>query len=503
MAYKVLYRKYRPSTFSEIVGQEVIVKTLQNSIINDKISHAYLFTGPRGTGKTSTAKVLAKVLNCQNIKNGEACGKCDSCKNFNSSPDILEIDAASNNGVEEIRELRNNISLAPSVSKYKVYIIDEVHMLSSGAFNALLKTLEEPPEHAIFILATTEVYKVPITILSRCQRFDFKKITEEDMSSHLKEICKKEKIDCNDDVIKEIYNLSDGCMRDALSILDQNSKLDGKVTIDELENNYEIVTRKSIDELLDSIKTANVKKTVEIIDTYANNGMNSQKLIKGIIRYLNQIAVDCKLHKINNYDFNKIKKIIMKLNDCYIDARINDNVFDIIKLSFLEEMDEISVSSSEEKVLPKENEEKPKDKSLIDIRINNCFSSANKESLTKIKEIWDEAKKQRINNINLSDYSPIAASDANIIFTSEDESLANLMNVNATSVEKVVKKLGFPAKVVGISSKKWDELKKEFILNKQKGIKYEYIEEPKKTDKGNKIKEEVNQIFESEIVEIS
>ena len=503
MAYKVLYRKYRPNTFSEIVGQEAIVKTLQSSITNDKISHAYLFTGPRGTGKTSTAKVLAKVLNCENPKNGEACGKCDSCKAFNSSPDILEIDAASNNGVEEIRELRNNISLAPSISKYKVYIIDEVHMLSSGAFNALLKTLEEPPEHAIFILATTEVYKVPITILSRCQRFDFKKITEEDMTKHLKDVCKKEKINCNDDVIKEIYNLSDGCMRDALSILDQNSKLDGNVTIEELENNYEIVTRKSIDELLESIKTANVKKTVEIIDTYANNGMNAQKLIKGIIRYLNQIAVDCKLHKINNYDFNKIKRIIMKLNECYLDARINDNVYDIIKLSFLEEMDEISVQPEPEKTIPKEPTVIQKKENIVDIRINNCFCEADKESLKKLKEIWDDAKKQKVNNINLGDYTPIAASSTYAIFTTEDESLASLMNVNATAVEKIVKKLDFPAKVVGISSKRWDEEKKKYILSKQKGIKYEYIEEPSKKEKGNKIKEEVNEIFESEIVEIS
>ncbi len=195
--YQALYRKYRPKDFDEMIGQDVIVKTLKNSIEKNKISHAYLFTGPRGTGKTSAAKIFAKTINCKNLINNMPCENCDCCKQFNSQQniDIIEIDAASNNGVDEIRELKNKVNLVPSISKYKVYIIDEVHMLSTSAFNALLKTLEEPPSHVIFILATTDPHKVLPTILSRCQRFDFKKVSENKIYERLSYILEKEKIE--------------------------------------------------------------------------------------------------------------------------------------------------------------------------------------------------------------------------------------------------------------------------------------------------------------------
>ena len=221
--YQALYRKYRPKKLSEVVGQDVTVKILSNSILNNKISHAYLFCGPRGTGKTSIAKIFAKMVNCQNLKGLEPCDECDSCKEFNNknNVDILEIDAASNNGVDEIRELKNKINLVPSIGKYKVYIIDEVHMLTIGAFNALLKTLEEPPSHALFILATTEPHKIPITILSRCQRLDFKKIPVESIVKRLKFICEEEKIKITDEALNQIAHLCDGGLRDSISMLDK------------------------------------------------------------------------------------------------------------------------------------------------------------------------------------------------------------------------------------------------------------------------------------------
>ena len=223
MAYVALYRKYRPTTFEEVVGQEHIEKTLKNQIKNNRIGHAYLFSGGRGSGKTSTAKILARAVNCLNPKDGNPCNECENCKKALSGNliDILEMDAASNNGVDNIRDIREEVEFIPTSAKYKVYIIDEVHMLSIGAFNALLKTLEEPPEHVIFILATTEPHKIPNTILSRCQRFDFKRISVDNIIKRLKYICDSSNIQIEENAIRLIANLADGAMRDAISILDR------------------------------------------------------------------------------------------------------------------------------------------------------------------------------------------------------------------------------------------------------------------------------------------
>ena len=220
MSYLALYRKYRPVDFNNVYGQEEVVTVLKNAIVTGKISHAYLFCGPRGTGKTTIAKIVARLVNCDNLINGNPCGKCYNCLNYLNSNDIVEIDAASNNGVDEIRELRDKVNLVPSNAKYKVYIIDEVHMLTMQAFNALLKTLEEPPSHVIFILATTEPHKIPLTISSRCQKFRFSKISDDKIVDRLKDICYCENISTDDDTLYEIARLSDGGMRDAINILD-------------------------------------------------------------------------------------------------------------------------------------------------------------------------------------------------------------------------------------------------------------------------------------------
>ena len=266
MDYKVFYRKYRPQNFDELVGQDHIKDLLLKSIVNNKLSHAYLFTGPRGTGKTSTAKLFAKTINCENCLNGIPCNKCPACVSYNETVDILEIDAASNNGVDEIRELRENVKILPTFSKYKVYIIDEVHMLSSSAWNAFLKTLEEPPHHVIFILATTEIQKVPITVLSRCQRFDFQKLSAEVIASHIDKIAKNEKIKITSEAINEIATLADGSLRDGLSILDQLSKLDLKIDVDTITSAYGILSTNDVENLLKAVSTGDVATYVKNID---------------------------------------------------------------------------------------------------------------------------------------------------------------------------------------------------------------------------------------------
>ena len=279
--YQALYRKYRPKNFDEVVGQDVIVKTLKNSIENNRISHAYMFTGPRGTGKTSTAKIFAKMINCKQLVNGIPCGNCECClqSDNNQNVDIIEIDAASNNGVDEIRELKNKVSLVPSISKYKVYIIDEVHMLSTSAFNALLKTLEEPPAHVIFILATTDPHKVLPTILSRCQRFDFKKVSDLCIKKRLDEISKLEDISIDDDALIEIARLANGGMRDALSIYDQVIAFsDGKISSDDVHEVNGTITQENLKLFVEKIKNNNLKEIFSYIDDFEVKGKNFLKL---------------------------------------------------------------------------------------------------------------------------------------------------------------------------------------------------------------------------------
>ena len=254
MNYKVLYRKYRPTNFEEVVGQRNSIELLKDGVERKKISHAYIFSGPRGTGKTITAKIFAKAINCLCSEGAKPCNKCENCLNFAQSSDIYEIDAASNNGVDQIREIIDNIKLSPISSNYKVYIIDEVHMLSTSAFNALLLTLEEPPGHVVFILATTDIEDVPITVLSRCQRLDFKKISNKDIKETLSLIAKKEKIIIDEAAINEIAEFADGGLRDALSILDQLSKTTEKITQDIVLESIGLISTKSILELIESIE---------------------------------------------------------------------------------------------------------------------------------------------------------------------------------------------------------------------------------------------------------
>ena len=291
--YQALYRKYRPRNFSEVVGQKNIVKTLKNQITDNHISHAYLFTGSRGTGKTSCAKIFAKAVNCLNSQAGDPCNECEICKGINDESifDITEIDAASNNGVDNIRELRDNTAFSPATAKYRIYIIDEVHMLSGAAFNALLKTLEEPPAHVIFILATTEVHKLPATILSRCQRFDFSRIAVEEIAARLTEIAEKEGISLTPDAALIIAKLSDGAMRDALSLLDvcaaTGNEVDEKAVLDAAG----MSGREYIERLALSIVNRNSEQALETIAELYERSKDMTRLCCELIEYFRNIMM--------------------------------------------------------------------------------------------------------------------------------------------------------------------------------------------------------------------
>ena len=285
--YRVLYRKWRPQTFADVTGQPQVTKTLQQELIAGRIAHAYLFTGSRGTGKTTCAKILAKAINCKNAQNGEPCGECDICKGIDrgSITDVAEIDAASNNGVDHIRSLREEAGFTPAVAKYRVYIIDEVHMLSIGAFNALLKTLEEPPAHVVFILATTEVHKMPATILSRCQRFEFRRIAPQDSARRLEYIAEQEGAHLEPEAALLIARLADGALRDALSILDQCMGVDRHITQEVVCNTAGIAGREHLQELAQYIAKQESAPALEVIDRLYSAGKDMASLSRELSEY--------------------------------------------------------------------------------------------------------------------------------------------------------------------------------------------------------------------------
>ena len=306
MTYQALYRTYRPRTFSDVVGQDVIVQTLKNAIINNKIAHAYLFSGPRGTGKTSVAKIFANAVNCEAEASKVPCGECETCKAIleDAVSDVIEIDAASNNGVDEIRELRDKVKYMPAQGKYKVYIIDEVHMLTIQAFNALLKTLEEPPAHVIFILATTEANKIPLTILSRCQRFDFRGITITNIVDRLKIIIETEKIDIEKEAVLEIARQADGSMRDAISLLDQvYSFSEGSIKVDAVYDVSGSVRRDVLLELITDLLNKDVSSAFKVLNTMIEDGKEIGKIVSDLISLLRD-ALIVKNVSVENEDEN-------------------------------------------------------------------------------------------------------------------------------------------------------------------------------------------------------
>lgn len=518
MDYQVLYRKYRPHDFDSLVGQEYTKKLLKNSVINKKFAHAYIFTGPRGTGKTSSAKIFAKAINCLHPIDGNPCNKCQNCVNFESSPDIIELDAASNNGVDDIREIINNVRLAPSSMKIKVYIIDEFHMLSTSAFNALLLTLEEPPKDVVFILATTDIQSVPITVLSRCQRFDFKPISIQDIENRLKFVCGEENLKVTDDAIKEIAMMSNGGLRDALSILDQVAGNGEEIDIQDVIANFGGISNKKINQLLSYYENNSVAELIDYINEIKNDGIDIKVLIDKIITKIKSVLIDIKLDNYNGkLDFDNLYNLVFELNKLLTGERNGANYYDLLEIVFLkyinyfpgnnfvdknivkltdskkestiikriEEKPKISAPAIEQTIISQENKLEKKNNVIdfdIDVRINNTFVNAKKDYLNNIKSKWNdfviyESNTNKAMISYLADTNIVAASDKYAILTNNLDITNDLINQNIKSLEKDFN-LFFNDNyyLVAVSPKKWEQERNKYINNIKNGYKYEIID---------------------------
>ena len=527
--YQALYRKYRPKTFDDVVGQDVIVRTLKNAVINDKISHAYLFAGPRGCGKTSIAKIFAKLVNCQNSKDGIPCEICVCCtQNNEQNMDIIEMDAASNNGVDEIREINNKVNLVPSLGKYKVYIIDEVHMLTIGAFNALLKTLEEPPKHAIFILATTDPHKVPVTILSRCQRFDLKKISNDSLFERLKYICDSENVSITDDAISLIARLGDGSLRDAIGILDQViSYTDSQITVDDVHDVNGSVSTENISLLVNYVMDNNLTEIIKKIGEYTNRGKSIIKITEEIILFLrncilenttddyivddkniyreinNKISVSDLLNYINifNESLLEMKKFsnprmilelgfikIVNFKISHLNAKEIPNTLDQNNFNVIEKENKVELTINDDKFKKNIiNNSHSKDvQDFITIRVNNTLSKFSKKDTIDLKNKIDIINDYIMNEIYSSQATMVldgeikAVGDNYIIFVYKTEHLANMFNENIKSIETLLYEV-FNKKynIIAVDLNEWNNIKEKFNSKKEK---YEFQEELKTVD---------------------
>ena len=558
MSYLALYRKYRPVDFDSVYGQEEVVTVIKNAINNNMISHAYLFCGPRGTGKTTIAKIIARMVNCENLIDGKPCGKCYNCINFLNSNDIVEIDAASNNGVDEIRELRDKINLVPSNAKYKVYIIDEVHMLTTQAFNALLKTLEEPPAHVIFILATTEPHKIPLTIASRCQKFRFTKINSKKIVDRLSEIAKLENITVSEDVLYEIARISDGGMRDAINFLDQLVAYDNKViTLDDIYKVNGSVSYNDIYLLLKSIVENNKVEIIRFFDMFDSSGKDINKFASELILFLKDVIlynntkllsdIDIKNENIilvdELYDSKIVYELIEKLNEIQNSLRISthgcilfmtmilkfsDNYFGNSTNDLEKKIKNYTFSvnnsnKSENKIISREIIEKNDSNNAADnkniqiksesnieninIRINNALATANKDSLKKIKEQWSLIDEYLYNDDYsvvaglLKDSVPVVASKKYIIVSNNLEAVANRINDNFSLIDEFLFKI-FKNKmmIVGMSNDNWTSEKNKFISNIKNGVKYvekDFISTNKNENKKSSVDELIDLMGEN------
>ncbi|MGG0570851.1 DNA polymerase III subunit gamma/tau [Priestia megaterium] len=531
MAYQALYRVYRPQSFNDVVGQQHIIKTLQNALVQEKFSHAYLFSGPRGTGKTTAAKILAKAVNCEKAPIAEPCNECATCWGITdgSISDVIEIDAASNNGVDEIRDIRDKVKYAPSAVRYKVYIIDEVHMLSIGAFNALLKTLEEPPAHVIFILATTEPHKIPLTIISRCQRFDFKRISPEDIVYRMKEVLGSEELEVSEDALYEIAKASEGGMRDALSLLDQAiSYSTEKVSLEDVLSITGAVSQAFIVKIVQAIFNENIVEALDSVESLIKNGKDPARFVEDLIFYyrdvllyqaseenaylLEKAAVNEEFKELSSkMDSAFIYKVIAELNQTQQEMKWSNHPRVLLEVALVK----LAQSSTKQEdtlpyqdILQKMNQmeaelQQLKEKGIqVDHtaqaaqtekkqtrqsrsqyktpvgKVNEVLKNATRQNLETIKRSWaqvlDTLKQQNkaSHAALLSNSEPVASSDQSFILKFKYEIHCKMASENNNNVRDNLENIlytliGSKREMVAIPESEWDKVREEFLQGQQ------------------------------------